>query len=131
MSILALFALILTGWFVVLGLGLIFNNKMMCQRVMEVADEDELMWTWGFWALAFGLAIIALTGYTITWTGYACVLPLAGWLGALKGIWLIWAPGTPGKLMKRYCQPGGMSMFGGIILALLGGFFWQAIIPMY
>jgi len=131
MSILALIALIFTVWFVVLGLGLMLKNQHLCKRICNLAGEDELLWSWGFFTIALGAVIVGLTNYTIVWTGYVWVLPLIGWLGVLKGVWLLWWPWAVSDWIKKYCKPGGLSVLGGLVLVLLGVFFWQTIVPIY
>jgi len=131
MSTLGIITFILAVWFVGLGLSLAFNNKGFCKLLAEFADEHTLLWSWGLGVVACSLVILNLTGYTITWTGYTWIMPLVGWAGLIKGLWLTWWPQAGAKMIKTYCRSGSMTTFGGIIVILLGIFFWQIFVPMY
>lgn len=131
MSVLAIMVTVFAVWYLVLGLPMVFGNKIYCRILADFFDEEDAVWSWGFWAIAIGIVILSLTGYRVAGEGYLWVMPLIGWLALLKGIGLLWVPKALLKIGKPFCHPGGTTMLLGIILVLLGVFLWRVILPLY
>jgi len=87
-------------YFVIVGIGIFFNPKH-CQKIaLQYSQNSALIYFGGILALFFGLLIILFHNVWIwNWT---IIITLFGWIGLIKGAWLIIFPSTVKNFVKRY-----------------------------
>ena len=102
--------------FSVIGFGLLVNSKRSTKTYSELKNSVLILYIGGFLALVFGLVVTAMNTPT-DWKTW--VVAVIGWLGILKGIFLVV---TPSLALKSYksLQNRKVLIFVGIIALLLG-----------
>lgn len=94
------FAKLLGPYCIIVGIGVLFNLKTY-QKVMEdFSRNTALVYLGGVMALFFGLLVVLLHN---VWTAnWAVIITVFGWLGIIKGAWLIILPNKVGQLAEAY-----------------------------
>ena len=104
--------------YLILGAGLLFNQKAF-QRVMEdFCKNAALVFYGGILSLVIGVVIILTHNvWVANWT---VMITIIGWLGLLKGIWIIVFPNTVPKFMQAYQKNENLLMVHSIGALILG-----------
>lgn len=107
-------------YILVVGAGLILNKATFQKMFDEYLSSPALIYMGGILALFFGLLIVLFHNkWEASWT---LIITLFGWLGILKGIWLIVFPSTIGAVTNFYKKSANALTIHGAIAVLLGLF---------
>ncbi|MBU1808991.1 MAG: hypothetical protein KJ661_05490, partial [Candidatus Omnitrophica bacterium] len=105
-------------YYLIIGVGIIFNRKAFQQLLDDFCKSAALVFFGGLFALVVGLAIV-LT-HNIWVADWTVLITILGWGALLKGIWLIVFPGTVFKFMQSYQKNKNMLIIQPIIVLILG-----------
>ncbi|NQT22823.1 MAG: hypothetical protein HQ579_05205 [Candidatus Omnitrophica bacterium] len=86
--------------YLILGVGLLFNRKVFQQVMGDFCKNMALVFLGGIFALVIGVVIILK--HNIWVANWTVLITLIGWLGLIKGIWIIVFPNTVPKFMEAY-----------------------------
>ncbi len=93
-------ARIIGPYFIIAGLGFLFNLKNF-QKVMEdFSKNSALLYMGGVMALFFGLLIVQF--YNVWKVQWTLIITILGWMSLIKGVVLIVFPKVLIKLMESY-----------------------------
>ena len=98
----------------IIGVSTLINKKSMAMVVEEVAKDRGALWIYGFIDLMVGLIFITL--------GQFGIIAFIGWLGILKGAYLLLFPESAAAMYRKINKPSTFA-FIGILTILLGLFF--------
>lgn len=112
------FARLLGPYCIVVAIGILFNLKNY-QKVMEdYFKNTALILLGGVIAFLFGLIVVLFHNlWAVNWT---VIITIFGWLGIIKGAWLIILPDTTAKITEPYRRKAFLLMSHAIILFFLG-----------
>ncbi len=104
--------------YLILGIGFLFNRKAF-QRVMEdFCKNAALLFFGGLLALVIGVVIILTHNvWVANWT---VIITIIGWLGLIKGIWMIVFPNTVSKFMQAYQKNESLLMVHSVAALIFG-----------
>jgi len=111
-------AKLLGPYCIIVAAGILFNLKNY-QKVMEDFSKNAaLIYLGGVVALLFGLLIVLFHNvWAANWT---IVITILGWLGFIKGAWLIILPNTVAKLTEAYRKNAALLVVPLVIVLALG-----------
>jgi len=120
-------AKIISVYLIVAAIGILFNLKTY-QKVMEDFFKNAaLIYLGGAFALVIGLLIVL--SHNVWVTNWQVIITIFGWLGLLKGIWLIVLPNTAVKISHPYLKKPALLVVHscvilafGVLLAIFGFF---------
>lgn len=105
------FTYVLGVIFLILGIAIFLNKKSMVLALEEIAKNKGLLFLYGFVALITGLVFISLS--------HVGLIVLIGWLGIIKGAFILICPEAAASLYKKAAKPS-IFAFVGVIAILLG-----------
>ncbi|MEA3489248.1 MAG: hypothetical protein U9R44_02760 [Candidatus Omnitrophota bacterium] len=104
--------------YLILGVGFVVNRKAF-QRVMDdFCKNAALVFFAGVFALVIGVVII-LT-HNIWVTNWTVIITIIGWIGLIKGIWMIVFPNTVSKFMQAYQKNESLLIVHSIGVLIFG-----------
>lgn len=103
--------------FVAIGITALFNSKIFAKMSNEFKRGVYLLYLSGFTILFFGIFILVLN-VPIDWKTW--VIEVIGWLGILKGLFLMITPSTASKFYSGMLPNKGLIIFLGIVALVLG-----------
>jgi len=111
-------AKLLGPYCIIVAIGILFNLKTY-QKVMEdFCKNSALIYISGVMALFFGLLIVLFHN---VWTpNWAVIITIFGWLGLIKGAWLIILPNTVAKFTEAYQKNAALLVVHLAIALALG-----------
>ncbi|MFH1847108.1 MAG: hypothetical protein ABH869_06095 [Candidatus Omnitrophota bacterium] len=110
--------------YLVVGAGLMFNRKAF-QRVMDdFCKNAALVFFAGLFALVIGVVII-LT-HNVWARNWTVIITIIGWLGLIKGIWIIVFPNTVSRFMQAYQKNERL-----LIVHSIGAFIFGAVLTFF
>jgi len=113
-------ARIIGPFFVIVGLGFLFNLKNF-QKVMEdFAKNSALIYMGGVMALFFGLLIVQF--YNVWKLQWPLIITILGWMSLIKGVVLIVFPKAMTKWTESY-QKNTVPIIVHLVIALALGIF--------
>ena len=93
-------AKILGPVFIVVATAMILNKGLIQKLMEDFCKNSALLYFGGVSSLIFGLVIVIMHNvWAWNWT---VIITIFGWMGILKGIWLIVFPNTINKFMEGY-----------------------------
>ncbi|TRZ47736.1 hypothetical protein D4Q80_04865 [bacterium] len=105
---------------IIVAAGALFNLKTY-QKVMEdFFKNSALIYLGGIIALLFGLLIVLF--HNVWVASYAVIITILGWLGIIKGTWLIILPNTVAKITESYQKNVVLLVVHLVIILALGVF---------
>ncbi len=114
------FAKLLGPYCIIVAVGALFNLKTY-QKVMEdFFKNSALIYLGGIIALFFGFLIVLF--HNVWVASYAVIITIFGWLGILKGTWLIILPNTVAKITESYQKNVVLLTVHLVIILALGVF---------
>jgi hypothetical protein len=120
MEISIFLAKLLGPYCIIVAIGIMFNLKTY-QKVMEdFFKNSALVYLGGIIALFFGLLMVSF--HNIWMAHWAVIITIFGWLGVIKGTWLIILPNTVAKLTKAYQRNTAMLVIHLVVVLILGIF---------
>ena len=104
--------------YLILGACFLFNRKAF-QGVMEdFCKNRALVFFGGFFALVIGVLIILTHN---TWVAnWTVIITIIGWIGLVKGIWMIAFPDTVSTFVQAYQRNESLPIIHSIAALILG-----------
>ncbi|NQT89768.1 MAG: hypothetical protein HQ558_00750 [Candidatus Omnitrophica bacterium] len=88
--------------YLVIAVGLLLNQKLFRQIMEDFIKSAAGVFYGGVLALVVGVVIILTHNvWVANWT---VMITIIGWIGFIKGIWLIVFPGSVNKFMQAYLK---------------------------
>ena len=105
--------------FVVLGIGVLLNQKLYTDMIGQAILVPVLIYLSGMLALAAGIAM--LNGYHRWTPDWRIIITILGWVMVIAGIVRVVLPGLAATMaISIYSGPAAMAVAGAIVLALGG-----------
>ena len=107
--------------YLIIGAGFMLNRKAFQQVMEDFCKNAALVFYGGILALVIGVVIILTHNvWVANWT---VIITIIGWLGFIKGIWIVVFPNTVSKFMQAYqknanllkVHPIGAFIFGAVL----------------
>ena len=118
------FARLLGPYLIIIAIGILLNLKTY-QKVMEdFVKNSALIYLGGVFALLFGLLVVLFHNVWIA--HWIVIITIFGWLGILKGVWLIVLPNTVAK-MTESCMKHTAPLVIHLTIILALGIFLTAM----
>jgi len=114
------FARVLGPYFVIIALGLIFNLKNYQKVTEDFFKNSALVYLGGIMAFFFGIFIILL--HKLWTAGWEVFITILGWLGVVKGAFLIILPGKAAEMANFYKKNTGLLIGHSLVILVLGIF---------
>lgn len=113
-------AKLLGPYCIIVAVGILFNLRTY-QKVMEdFCKNYALIYLGGVVALLFGLLVVLF--HNVWVCNWVVIITIFGWLGLIKGAWLIILPNTVAKLTEAYQKNVALLMVNLVIILALGVF---------
>lgn len=120
MEISAFIARIFGLCYLIIGLGFLFNRKAFRQVMDDFCKNAALVFYGGLLALVIGVVIILTHNvWVANWT---VIITIIGWLGLIKGIWIIIFPASVLKFMQVYRKDENLLIVHSIVALVFGAF---------
>jgi len=104
--------------YIIVGLGLMFNQKTY-QKIMEDFGKNRILVLYGgMLSLIIGLLIVMVHNVWIM--SWVVLITIFGWGGLIKGIWLICFPNTVDKFMEYYQKNESLLKIHAALALLIG-----------
>lgn len=113
-------AKVLGPYCIIVALGIMFNLKTYHKVMEDFFKNSALIYLGGVIALLIGL-LVALV-HNVWMADWAVIITIFGWLGIIKGAWLIILPNTVAKLTEAYQKNTALLMVHLVIIFALGIF---------
>ena len=110
--------------YLILGAGLLFNRKAFQQVMGDFCKNAALVFFAGMFTLVIGVVII-LT-HNIWVANWTVIITIIGWLGLIKGIWIIVFPNTVSKFMQAYQKNENL-----LIIHSIGALIFGAVLTFF
>ncbi len=110
-------AKILGPYITIIALAFLFNPKLYQKILDDFCKNSALIYLSGVFAFLFGLLIVL---FHHVWVSWPVVITVFGWVGLIKGIWLIIFPNTLMKFIPIYQRKTSIITIGLIIALFLG-----------
>ena len=115
-----LLAKILGAYMVIIAIGLICNMKFYQKMMEDFFKNTALIYLGGVFALIIGLLILLF--HNVWVADWPVIITIFGWLGLIKGAWLIIFPNSVGKITQVYHKRPALLRVHLIIMLLIGLF---------
>ena len=113
-------AKLLGPYCIIVAVGILFNLRTY-QKVMEdFCKNYALIYLGGVMALFFGLLMVLF--HNVWVANWVVIITIFGWLGFIKGAWLIILPNTVAKLTEAYQKNVALLVVHLVIILALGVF---------
>jgi len=113
-----LIAKIMGPYMVIVGIGLLCNLKFYQRMMEDFLKNAALIYLGGVYALIIGLLIVLF--HNVWVAGWQVLITIFGWIGLIKGIWLIVFPNSVGKLTQAYQQKQALLRVNLVIVLVVG-----------
>ena len=104
--------------YLVIGTGVMLNRKIFAQTMEDFGKSAASTFYGGLLALVVGVVII-LT-HNVWVSNWTVMITLIGWLGFIKGIWLIVFPTTVSKFVRLYRQNENLLRVHAMVAFIFG-----------
>lgn len=104
--------------YLVIGAGFLFNRKAFGQIMDDFCKNTALLFYGGVLALVVG-AVIILT-HNVWVNNWTVMITIIGWLGFIKGIWIIVFPNSISKFMQAYRKNKNLLTIHALAALILG-----------
>ena len=111
-------AQIIGPYCIIVGVGVLANRGYYEKMIDGFLKNEALLYFGGIIALLFGLLIV-LT-HNVWVVGWPAVITIFGWLGLIKGAWLLVFPGTVHKFMKSYQKNSSLLVVQLVFVLIFG-----------
>jgi hypothetical protein len=113
-------AKIIGPYLIIVGIGVLLNLKTYQNMIGDFVKNSALLYLGGVIALLVGLLLVLIHNVWIA--SWIVIITIIGWLGIMKGAWLIIFPNTVGKLTDAYQNKTGLLVVHLFIALALGIF---------
>ena len=107
-------------YFIVIGVGLVFNLKVYRKVLEDFFKNSALVYVTGLITFIVGLAIVL--SHNIWVADWRVIITVSGWMALIKGALLIILPGTLVKITEAYVKNINLLVVPGIIMLAIGTF---------
>ena len=114
------FAQLLGPYCIIVALGIMFNLKTYQKVIEDFFKNTALIYLGGIMALFFGIIVVLFHNLWVA--NWAIIITIFGWLGIIKGAWLIILPHTLGKALEAYKKNASLLVIHSIIVLAIGIF---------
>lgn len=104
--------------YLIIGAGFMFNRKVF-QRVMEDFCKNAALLFYGG-VLAFVIGVVIILTHNVWVANWTVIITIVGWIGLIKGIWIIVFPNTVSKFMQAYQKNENLLMVHSIGVLIFG-----------
>ncbi|MFH0763597.1 MAG: hypothetical protein V1927_01160 [Candidatus Omnitrophota bacterium] len=116
----ALLARFIGPYIIVIGISLIFNQKIFRHIMEDFPKSPALIFLTGIITFVTGLAIVLF--HSVWAADWRVLITVFGWAALIKGVWLIALPGTLVKMVKLYTKNFNLVLIPWAIMLLIGIF---------
>ena len=110
--------------YLVIGVGLLLNQKFWRQVIEDFSKNAATILLGGIFALVVGVVIVLTHNvWVANWT---VIITIIGWIALIKGIWIIVLPSTVNRFMQFYQKNESILLvqsIGAIVLGVVLTFF--------
>ncbi len=111
-------AKLLGPYCLIVSLGVLLNFKFYRKVMEDLLKNSALIYIAGVIALIFGLLLVKF--HNVWVLGWPVIITLIGWLGLIKGIWLIVFPDSLTKITNYHLKNPSILTARLIVVLLLG-----------
>lgn len=113
-------AKIVGPFMIIVALGLMLNRDTYIKMMEDFFKNKALVYIGGIMALLMGMIIVSFNN---VWAwNWNTVITVFGWLGIIKGIWLVVLPNVRGKITKIFSKHPHLITIDAVIMLLIGIF---------
>ena len=113
-------AKLLGPYCIIVAVGILFNRKIYQKLMEDFCKSTALIYMGGVLALFFGLLIVLF--HNVWVGGWPVVITVFGWLGLIKGAWLIIFPNTVVRFTEAYQKNVVLLTVHLVIVFAIGAF---------
>jgi hypothetical protein len=113
-----LIAKILGPYCIIVAIGIMFNLKNYQKMMEDFLKNAALIYLGGIMALIFGIVIVLF--HNVWVAGWPVIITILGWMGLIKGIWLIVFPNAVGKLTQAFQKKPVILRVHMVIVLVIG-----------
>ena len=115
-----LLARLMGPYIIVIGISLIFNQKVFRQIMEDLPKNPSLVFVTGLLTFVAGLATVLF--HNIWVADWRAIITIFGWIILIKGVLLVILPGTLVKVTKIYSNNFKLVLVPWTIMILIGIF---------
>jgi hypothetical protein len=111
-------AKLLGPYCIIVSAGILFNLRIYQKLIEDFFKNSAILYMGGILALFFGLLIVLFHNvWEASWT---VIITIFGWIGIIKGIWLIVFPAWVGKFTEVYQKKTALLRVNLVIVFAIG-----------
>lgn len=103
--------------YLLLGIGMLINPKYHRKAFEDLHDNKSSIYLYGFLGLLVSYLLITFTGDK---TGWFILIPIFGWIGAIKSVLFFLAPKFLMNFSKIFTKKKERLMIMGVFVVLFG-----------
>jgi uncharacterized membrane protein len=107
-------------YIILIGTGLLLNQKTFRQIMEDFPKNHSLVFVTGLLTFVAGLSIVLF--HNIWVKDWRVIITLFGWIAVIKGAWLVLLPETLSKTTKFYSDNFKLVLIPWFIMLLVGFF---------
>lgn len=111
-------ARILGPCFLVVAIGIMFNQKFYQQVMEDYSKNSALVFFGGVLALVIGIVVVL--NHNVWQANWPVVITIYGWGGIIKGIWLIVFPNSVPTFTRAYNKRPILLTVHSVLILLIG-----------
>ncbi|MGB2629916.1 MAG: hypothetical protein WBD24_00735 [Candidatus Omnitrophota bacterium] len=105
-------------YLIIVSVGVLLNLEFYRKMVDDFVKNAAVLYIGGVLALFFGLLLVLFHNkWTLSWT---LIITIMGWIGILKGVWLIVFPKMMAKISIEYFKKTAVLIVHLAIVFILG-----------
>ena len=113
-------AKIIGAYMVIVAAGVMLNLKTYQRIIEDFFKNTALIYLGGVLSLIIGLLIVLF--HNVWVANWAVLITIFGWMGLIKGVWLIVFPNSVAKLTQAYQKKTALLVVHLVIILALGVF---------
>jgi uncharacterized membrane protein len=117
----SLFLARIVGWFFIIVAAGMSLNSQAYQKIMEdFSKNTALVYLSGIFTLLIGFLMVST--HNIWRADWTLIITIFGWLGFIKGVWLLLLPNTVAKITAAYQKKASLLVAYAVVMLALGIF---------
>lgn len=113
-----LIARIIGPCYIIIALGMMFNRKFYQKVMDDFCKNTALLLYGGLLALVIGILIVL--SHNVWAANWTVIITIFGWLGIIKGVWMLVFPETVSGFMRSYQENPSLLVVHSVIALVLG-----------
>lgn len=105
-------------FYVVAGLGFLFNGKYYREMIDGLLKNQAIMYLWSMMAIVAGLFLIFTHNFWVS--DWSVIITIIGWLALVKGVLLFLFPGKADQFLMSWRKAPAGAMIEGLAALILG-----------